>query len=91
MKTCAFTGHRPEKMPWGKDENSPSGVEFKFRLREALEYLIGKGCTDFLSGGARGFDLIAAEIVLSPSGDIPLDPTDHGLLVERPGGQVGGG
>ena len=52
-------------MPWGKDENSPSGVEFKFRLREALEYIIGCGYTDFLSGGSRGFDLMAAEIVLS--------------------------
>ena len=65
MKTCAFIGHRPEKMPWGKDENGPLGVEFKFRLRVALEYLIGRGYTDFLSGGARGFDTIAAEIVLS--------------------------
>ena len=65
MKTCAFTGHRPEKMPWGKGENSPSSVEFKFRLREALEYIIGCGYTDFLSGGSRGFDLMAAEIVLS--------------------------
>ena len=52
-------------MPWGKDENSLSGVEFKFRLREALEYIIGCGYTDFLSGGSRGFDLMAAEIVLS--------------------------
>ena len=65
MKTCAFIGHRPEKMPWGKDENGPLGVEFKFRLRVALEYLIGRGYTDFLSGGTRGFDTIAAEIVLS--------------------------
>ena len=65
MKTCAFAGHRPEKMPWGKDENSPLGIEFKFRLREALEYLIGRGYTDFLSGGSRGFDLMAAEIILS--------------------------
>jgi len=65
MKTCAFAGHRPEKMPWGKEENSPLGIEFKFRLREALEYLIGRGYTDFLSGGSRGFDLIASEIVLS--------------------------
>ena len=65
MKTCAFAGHRPEKMPWGKDENSPFGIEFKFRLREALEYLIGRGYTDFLSGGSRGFDLMAAEIILS--------------------------
>ena len=65
IKTCAFTGHRPSKMPWGQDENSPEDVLFKFRLRESLEYLIGKGYVNFLSGGAQGFDMMAAEIVLS--------------------------
>ena len=65
IKTVAFTGHRPEKLPWGTDENSAEGVLFKFRLRETLEYLIGRGYTDFLSGAARGFDTIAAEMVIS--------------------------
>ena len=64
-KTCAFTGYRPSKMPWGYDETDARCVEFRFRLREALEYLIGKGYTDFMSGGALGFDQMAAEIVLS--------------------------
>lgn len=52
-------------MPWGYDETDARCVEFRFRLREALEYLIGQGYTDFLSGGALGFDQMAAEIVLS--------------------------
>ena len=65
FKTVAFTGHRPEKLPWGNNDNSPEGTLFKFRLREALEYLIGRGYVNFLSGAARGFDTIAAEIVLS--------------------------
>lgn len=65
FKTVAFTGHRPEKLPWGTNENSPEGALFKFRLREALEYLIGRGYVNFLSGAARGFDTIAAEIVIS--------------------------
>ena len=64
-KTCAFTGYRPSKMPWGYDETDARCVEFRFRLREALEYLIGKGYTDFMSGGALGFDQMAARIVLS--------------------------
>lgn len=64
-KTCAFTGYRPSKMPWGDDETDARCVEFKFRLRESLEYLIGRGYADFLSGGALGFDQMAAEIVLS--------------------------
>ena len=64
-KRCAFTGYRPGKMPWGFDERDGRCLEFKFRLREALEYLIGLGYADFMSGGAQGFDLIAAELVLS--------------------------
>ena len=64
-RVCALTGYRPQKMPWGEDERDPRCAEFKFRLREALEYLIGQGYTDYLSGGALGFDLMAAEIVLS--------------------------
>lgn len=65
IKTVAFTGHRPEKLPWGTEENSAEGVLFKFRLRETLEYLIVRGYTDFLSGATRGFDTIAAEMVIS--------------------------
>lgn len=64
-EAVAFTGHRPEKLPWGTDENSPAAVLYKFRLREALEYMIGRGYNTFLSGAARGFDTMAAEIVLS--------------------------
>lgn len=65
FKTVAFTGHRPEKLPWGTDEMCTEALMYKFRLREALEYLIGRGYVNFLSGAARGFDTIAAEIVLS--------------------------
>jgi len=57
--------YRPSKMPWGYDETDARCVEFRFRLREALEYLIGQGYTDFMSGGALGFDQMAARIVLS--------------------------
>lgn len=65
IKTVAFTGHRPEKLPWGSDETSSSALLYKFRLREALEYLIGRGYVNFMSGAARGFDTMAAEMVLS--------------------------
>lgn len=64
-RCCAFTGYRPAKLPWGYDERDARCIEFKFRLRESLEYLIGRGYVDFLSGGALGFDLMAAEMVLS--------------------------
>ena len=63
-KTCAFTGYRPQKMPWGEDEGSPLCVAFKARLNRALESIIGDGYVTFLSGCARGFDTMPAEAVL---------------------------
>lgn len=61
---CAFTGYRPQKLPWGYDEADPSCANFKQRLRETIELLIFQGYTHFLSGGALGVDTYAAEIVL---------------------------
>ena len=63
-KRCAFTGYRPQKMPFGFDETDPRCIEFKARLFATIEYLIGKGYSHFLSGGALGMDLFAAEAVL---------------------------
>ena len=64
FKTAAFAGHSPEKLPWGKDESSEDAHVFKKRLKDTLDELIIKGCINFLSGAARGFDTIAAETVL---------------------------
>ena len=64
FKTVAFTGHRLEKLPWGDDEQSEPAAAFKRRLKDTLEELIATGCVNFLSGAARGFDIIAAETVL---------------------------
>lgn len=63
--TVAFTGHRPQKLPFGFDEDDPRCVDFKHRLRNAIEVLITEGYTHFISGGALGMDLYAAEAVLS--------------------------
>ena len=63
-RRCAFTGYRPQKMPFGYDESDPRCVEFKAKLRETIESLIGEGYAHFLSGGAQGMDQFAAEIVV---------------------------
>ncbi len=69
--TAAFTGHRPEKLPWGTDEDSAEARAFKLHLKETLTELIATGCIDFLSGAARGFDTIAAETVLELREEFP--------------------
>ncbi|MDI9505386.1 MAG: DUF1273 domain-containing protein [Clostridiales bacterium] len=63
-KRCAFTGHRPQKLPFGFDEEDPRCIAFKGAVKEAIEGLIGEGYAHFLSGGALGMDLFAAEAVL---------------------------
>ena len=36
-RTCCFTGHRPEKLPWGWDEGDPRCRRLKEKLRDAVE------------------------------------------------------
>ena len=55
--TCSFTGHRT--IPNNKIRL------IKSQLKETITDLIRKGYTAFCSGGAIGFDMLAAETVLS--------------------------
>ncbi len=54
LKTCSFTGHR----------ELPENFDIK-KLKNAVEELIKKGVEVFYNGGAKGFDLLSAETVLS--------------------------
>lgn len=55
-KICCFTGHR----------DIPARIlpDLKRRLAETVELLIGQGVCCFAAGGARGFDALAARVVL---------------------------
>lgn len=55
--TCAFSGHR--------QINISHCALLPARLSEVTDMLIASGVKRFLSGGAMGFDLIAADAVLS--------------------------
>lgn len=62
---CAFTGHRPQKLPWRFDETAPGCVALKEVLTAQIEALVKDGYTEFLSGMALGVDMWAAQIVLA--------------------------
>ena len=64
MHTCCFTGHR--RVP---DEDLPL-VSQSLR-REILRLIREEGIERFLSGGALGFDTLAAEVVLEVAADYP--------------------
>ena len=55
--TCCFTGHR--HLPANKIE------KIVIKLDKEIENLIAKGITDFISGGAIGFDQIAASLIVA--------------------------
>ena len=63
-RRVAFTGYRPQKMPFGFDEGDERCVDFKKRLRDTIENFIWQGYQHFISGGALGMDMFAAETVL---------------------------
>ena len=63
--TCCFTGHRPDKLPWGVHEEDPRCVVLKQRIAKALEEEYAAGVRHFISGMARGADLYFAEAVLA--------------------------
>lgn len=63
--TCAFTGYRPSKFPWGYDETATGCVRLKKVLATQITALTDSGVTDFISGMAQGIDQICAELVLA--------------------------
>ena len=63
-RRCAFTGYRPQKMPFGFDETDPRCIDFKKRVRATIQTLYDMGYRHFISGGALGMDMFAAEAVV---------------------------
>ena len=62
--TCSFTGHRPNKLPWGYNEKGIRFFLFKNRLRKTIKESIKNGYKHFISGMALGSDMLCAEMVL---------------------------
>lgn len=69
--TCCFTGHRPDRLPWGADEADPRCLALKARLGDALEEEYRAGTRHFICGMARGADLYFAEAVLALRARLP--------------------
>ena len=63
--TCCFTGHRPEKLPWGYDERDPRCLALKARLDRAVEEAWEKGMRHFICGMAQGADFYFCEAALA--------------------------
>ena len=69
--TVAFTGYRPEKMPFS--EHCDDARYLRFRAAEAriIRMLTERGYIHFITGLARGFDMWTAEDVLTLREEFP--------------------
>lgn len=56
-RTCCFTGHRPQKMSYTKEQVVP-------QLEKAIDEAIADGIETFITGMAAGTDVWAADIIL---------------------------
>lgn len=63
-KVCCFTGHRPNKLPWGYNELDPRCKRLMQRINVEVLNLIANGVENFVTGMALGFDMLCAEVVL---------------------------
>ncbi|MCL2342323.1 MAG: DUF1273 domain-containing protein [Firmicutes bacterium] len=63
-KNCAFTGHRPNKLPWGENEADPACQKLKQAIYDAAEAVYSSGVRHFLCGMALGCDVYFCEAVI---------------------------
>ena len=68
---CAFTGHRPEKLPWRYDERDERCITLKRRIADAVRAVYEAGVRHFICGMAKGCDTYFAEAVLELRDDFP--------------------
>lgn len=64
-KTCCFTGHRADKLPWGKNERAPACLALKAAIADVLTSLYAEGCRHFICGMATGADIYCGEAVVA--------------------------
>ena len=86
MKSCAFTGHRPQNLPFGFREDDERCIALKETLKKQITSLItDENVTHFISGMALGVDMYAAEIVLELKKTYP-DITLESAIHRQPSG-----
>jgi len=79
---CAFTGPRPQSLPFPCEEKNPGYDELIQRLRKEILALCEQGVRDFYCGMAIGVDLLCGEIVLSLKESCP-DVRLHAVIPFR--------
>ncbi len=64
MNTACFSGYRPEKFLFPLEADCWAYINLQADITSAIEESVKAGYTRFLSGMARGFDLVCSGILL---------------------------
>lgn len=64
-KTCCFTGHRADKLPWRDDDRAPGCLRLKAAIADVLSSLYAAGFRHFICGMATGADIYFGEAVVA--------------------------
>ena len=70
-RTCCFSGYRPEKLPWGANEDDERCKTLKAALKNTAERVYRSGIRYFVCGMARGSDTYFCEAVLELRAEHP--------------------
>ncbi|UOO38718.1 DUF1273 family protein [Oscillospiraceae bacterium CM] len=62
--TCCFSGYRPEKLPWGQNEDDARCQSLKEKLFDVVTAVYDAGIRHFVCGMALGSDIYFCETVL---------------------------
>ena len=82
-RTCAFTGHRPQNLPFGFREEDERCAALKQVLREEIIHLIEReGVTHFITGMSVGVDMYAAEMILELKARYPMITLESAIPCE---------
>lgn len=70
-QAVCFSGHRPDRLPGYGDPKTPEAQRLITTLREHIADSIHRGKLYFIHGAMAGFDLLAAEQVISLKNQFP--------------------
>ena len=62
-RTCCFTGHRAEKLPWRDNDRAAGCLALKAAIADVLSSLYAGGFRHFICGMATGADMYFGEAV----------------------------
>ncbi len=70
-RTCCFTGHRAEKLPWRDNDQARGCLELKKVIADVISTLYDGGFRHFICGMATGADIYFGEAVVALRSEHP--------------------